>query len=308
MAIHLPKAPILLFAYNRPDHLRKCLISLAACEGALESILHIFCDGPKPGFEEAVKETRKVARQEANGRFAEVRILEAAQNKGLSRSVIDGVSSVFETSDSVIVIEDDLVLSPYFIDYMNSALHNYESQNEVFSITAYCYPRRRFQIPPDFSDEAFLLPRIGSWGWATWKSRWGKAVWDTKIFYELANSENELSDYAKTGADKAELVKLLSKGEIDSWAIRWDYAAYKNGAMSLYPSRSLVQNIGFDNSGRHGKSYEQSLVHVDLSKRPIRLPEIPKSDERIISSYLRLYRKPGLLKRLKFRLLRIFKS
>ena len=84
-------APIVLFVYNRPDHVRRGVKSLQANYLAKESDLFIFSDAPKSNKDrEAVTEVRKFIHH-VDG-FRNITIIERDENWGLARSIIDGVT------------------------------------------------------------------------------------------------------------------------------------------------------------------------------------------------------------------------
>ena len=168
-------APIVLFIYNRPQHLRACLESLTKNEEAAHSKLFIFADGPKPNATPEQLEKIRQARAVAHERkwAGEVQVIEKEGNMGLSEAIIRGVKQVIDEYGKVIVLEDDFILGKYFLKYMNDALDKYEQTTEVAQIAGFLFP-----IKTQKSNEAFLIPLGTTWGWATWKR-----VWDAVDFY-----------------------------------------------------------------------------------------------------------------------------
>src|SRR5260370_30670471 len=73
---------------------------------------------------------------------------------------------VLSQHERVIVLEDDIVVSPFFLSYMNGALSLYEDEPRVASIHAYVYPIKE-PLP-----ETFFLRGADCWGWATWRRGW----------------------------------------------------------------------------------------------------------------------------------------
>ena len=117
-------SPIVLFAYNRPDHTKKVLDALAKNIEAIESDLYVFIDGPKISTTEKqlikIHQTKQLIHRE--NRFKNIFITESDYNKGLSKSIIFGVSDVIEKRGKIIVLEDDIVPSIGFLAYMNLSL------------------------------------------------------------------------------------------------------------------------------------------------------------------------------------------
>ncbi len=249
-------APIVLFVYNRPEHTRACLEYLAQNELAAKSELYIFADGAKPGSEDAVAAVREVITRP--WRFKRVTIETRDQNRGLAANVIAGVTSILERYDRVIVLEDDLVVSPYFLQFMNDALTLYADEPGVGHIQA-C----DFTQDPTLPD-TFLIKFTGSWGWATWRRAWQYFNPDGRALLAQFERNKALSrEFDFNG--RYRFVRMLRRqvnGENNSWAIRWNASLFLNNILSLNVGRSLVRNIGFDGSGTNcggGNLYDSQL-------------------------------------------------
>ena len=241
-------SPIVLFIFNRPLSTQKVLDYLSANAEAQNSILHIYCDGPKNDVSydmlQKIHETRTIARKE--NRFKEVRIVEESINKGLSNSIIDGVTKICKEFGSVIVLEDDIITSPFFLQYMNQALVLYKDVEGVGSINGYWYPVKE-KMP-----DTFFLKNQSCWGWATWEREWNLFESDGLKLHQLLKEKKLGNDFDLDGA--IGYTKMLSDQiakKNDSWAIRWDASMFLAEKVSLYPGMSLVKNIGFDGSGVH---------------------------------------------------------
>jgi len=242
-------APIAFFAYKRPEQTFRSLVSLANNSGAAESELFIYCDGPKASHDEvAVRQTRQVARDRQWCR--QVHIIEQATNRGLARSVIDGVTRLVEEFGRVIVLEDDLLVARGFLDYVNRALGQYESVEHVLQISGHM-----FHIHDRSSEhDAFFMPMVTSWGWATWKRAW--RLFDPRATgYAALKHDEDLRDKFDLNGSYPYSAMLLAQmaGEIDSWAIRWWWSVFRNHGLSLYPKTSLIRNIGFQTGATNTK-------------------------------------------------------
>lgn len=250
-------APIVLFVYNRLEHTKRTIEALQKNNNASKHELFVFSDGPKKGEEENIAQLRNYIK-EIDG-FRNVNIINSPVNKGLANSVIDGVTQIIEDFGKVIVLEDDLICIPSFLDYMDEALVLYENQKQVYSITGYSYLSE--EEKKDVAD-TYFLPIMSSWSWATWKDRWNK--FDKKaVGYARLHKDKQLRskfnyydsyDWASMLENqmKSSFVRLLTRSsKIDSWAIRWYWTLFKNNGLSLFPRDSLVVNIGMDGSGTH---------------------------------------------------------
>ncbi|MCI5581612.1 MAG: glycosyltransferase family 2 protein [Phocaeicola plebeius] len=259
-------APILLFVYNRPTHTRRLIESLCQNELAAQSPLIVYSDAPRhPEDGPAVAEVRSFLHRLQG--FASVDIVERTENWGLARNVIDGVTRVLERYDRVIVLEDDLVVAPHFLRFMNDALETYRLEERVGHIQA-C----DFTQDPSLPD-TFLIKWTGSWGWATWARAW---KWFNPDGSDLLRQleERRLTrtfDFDGTYPFTRMLRRQIA-GKNNSWAIRWNASLFLRDILSLNVGRSLVQNTGFDGSGTHcggGGLYASHLWMSPLPVRPI---------------------------------------
>lgn len=241
-------APILLFVYNRPAHTQRMLESLQLNHLAAESHLTIYSDCWKSTEERPMVEAVRHMLSGGVGvtGFASVTIIEQTENKGLAQSITTGVSKALEDNDRVIVLEDDLVVSPYFLRFMNDALETYKDEPRVGHIQA-CDFTKDPSLP-----HTFLIKWTGSWGWGTWKRAWqyfnpdGKALLCQLEERKLTRTFDFNGNYRFT-----RMLRRQVEGKNNSWAIRWNASLFLKDMLSLNVGRSLVQNTGFDGSGTH---------------------------------------------------------
>lgn len=260
-------APIVIFTYARPWHFQMTLDALRKNDLAKYSELIIYSDGFKGDKDKfAVLEVRKLA-QNIQG-FASVKLIERSENFGLSKSIISGVTEVLRSHKEVIVLEDDLITSPYFLEFMNDGLKTYASDESVASIHGYIYP-----IDIQFKDN-FFLKGADCWGWATWRRAWelfnpsGRELLDSLVAQELVGEFEFSSTYPYL-----KMLKEQIEGRNDSWAIRWYASTFLKNKYTLYPRKSLVKNIGLDGSGTHCN--DSNLMDTLLSDEIIKLERIP---------------------------------
>lgn len=236
-------APIVLFVYNRPEHTKKTVEALKNNIFANSSNLYIYSDASKNEEDEKNVTAVKEYLIKITG-FKSVTIIERENNCGLANNIIDGVTDLVNKYGRVIVLEDDIVTSKYFLQYMNDALTIYESDKKVMQISGYMYP-----IDTDSFSETFFLPIISSWGWATWKDRWAFFEKNAaKIVKEFTNDDINNFNLDNT-YDFWQQVLNNKNNFINTWAVFWYAAVFKRDGLVLYPQKSLVKNIGFDGSG-----------------------------------------------------------
>lgn len=243
-------APIVMFVYNRLDHTKQTIEALQNNKFASESILYIYSDAAKN--EDAIKKVNDVREyiKNING-FKKVVIIKRDKNWGLADSIIDGVTNIVREHGKIIVLEDDIVTSPYFLKFMNEALKFYKDEKRVWHISGWNYP-----IETDGLDDTFLWRGMNCWAWATWEDRWKYFQKDVdktiNNFSKLAIKKFNLDSYEK---DFWKQVIANKKNKINTWAIFWYATIFTKNGLCLNPSQTFVDNIGHDGSGIHcGKS------------------------------------------------------
>jgi hypothetical protein len=256
-------APIALFVFNRPTHTRRTLEALAGNDFASDSDLVVFSDGPRNSLDEhLVAEVRELV--QGFGGFRSVKVEAAKSNKGLARSVIEGVTMMFDQSEQLIVLEDDLVTSRNFLGFMNEALEYYRDDSRVASIHGFC-PPMKIRTP-----DTFFLRGADCWGWGAWRRSWDGFRSDSNELLLEIRTRGLQREFDLYGLYPfTDLLEKQAKGEVDSWAIRWHASMFLANKFTLYPSTSLVQNIGMDGSGTHFRDSVRELP-LDVG-RPILL-------------------------------------
>ncbi len=254
-------APIALFVYNRPEHTRRTLKFLKQNLLAEESRLFIFSDGSKDEAQRLkVTEVRGIIRS-VDG-FKSVELIERKTNFGLANSIIDGVSILTNKYGKVIVFEDDLIASPYTLQYFNDALNRYQNEEKVMHIGAYMYPLKNEELP-----RTFFYRAATSWGWATWDRAWKNFEPDIDKIIDQFDSENRHRFSIEGTMNFWKQLKEFKQGKNNSWAIRWYASIFLKGGLTLNPSQSLINNIGHDGSGVH--SGLNDIYKVFVNPKPI---------------------------------------
>jgi Glycosyl transferase family 2 len=250
---HPQMAPIVVFIYNRPDHLRRTLLSLNACIGFDQSPVIVFGDGPKREDQLASVEAARAVAHDLLGARADYRF--SPVNKGLARSIIDGVNAVVAEHGRAIVVEDDLALAPGFLTFMNSALERYADDENVYQVSGYA-----FNVPElAASHHAIMLPLTSTWGWGTWHRAWLQFDHEAKGWEQLKDDPSLRTRFNLGGAnDYATMLLRQMNGASDSWGVRWYWTVFKKNGMVVFPPHSLVRNTGMDGSGSHGRGFFRS--------------------------------------------------
>jgi len=241
----LPTVPLVVFAFNRPVHLKRTLDALRACEGAEELTLTLFCDGPRTQEESRLTDAvRRVARA-AEG-FAAVRVLERDANLGLGASVIRGVTEILREHPHAMVFEDDLIAHPATLRYLRGALRAYSDDRRIGSVSAHMH---RLRFPRGYAHDVWLCPRMLSTGWATWADRWEAVDWEIKDLETFRTDAAARAAFDLGGGDLSRSFLRVMDQKQNLWAARFVYAHFRHGWYSLLPRRGYIRNIGYDGSG-----------------------------------------------------------
>jgi hypothetical protein len=294
-------APIALFVYNRPEHTIKTLDALSQCELASESDLYIFADGPKENAsKENIDKIQKVNEVINGVKWAKNIYIERKQtNLGLAKSIVAGVTALCNKFGRVIVLEDDLLVSRYFLTYMNSSLEKYKDCSNVYQISGFMYP-----VSFKSKDDAFFLHLTTTWGWGTWDRAWKLYDWNPKDIQEKIQNKAIMRRFDLNGAyPYSKMLIDRMNGKNDSWGILWWWAVYNANGLVLHPVKTFVANIGFDGTGTHCGKSGGSFKSIITDFAGIKLPLDIKENSRCFR-ILRKKLKKGLLSKI-LKLLRL---
>ncbi len=294
-------APIVVFGYNRPDHLKRCLTAIESNLEAQLSDIYIFIDGPKAGKAniDIFEECKAIAEKEY--KFGTKRIIARNSNLGLASSIRTGLDFIFKRYESVIVIEDDIILASTALKYLNAGLSIYIDNPKVSSIHSYQYPLN------GNLQSCVALKGADCWGWATWKDRWQSTSFNGAELLEQLKVRELIAEFDLNGVmNYSDMLQLQIDGKIDSWAICWHASMFLQNRFCIYPPTSLSLNIGMDGSGIHsGKIdiFQTSFSEDTEWTFPKNISESSEFKELLYEFYLINKPKPALLNRIfqKFR-------
>ena len=274
-------APVIIFCYRRK--INELINSLLKNKESKETELFIFSDGFKSEIDKKEVISIRKSLKKISG-FKLLHIMESETNKGLAKSIIDGTTKVINKFGKTIVLEDDLIVSSHFLDYMNRSLSLYQNKKNIWSVSGYGPVIPQLD---NYKKEVYLSLRSSSWGWATWADRWNKVDWSIDDFKVLKKNREKIKFFEQGGNDLFKMLELQYLGKIDSWAIRWCYSQFLNSSYSVTPKISMIQNNGFsDGVGVHnlGKGYQWQ---VKLAESKINDLEAPFNVE--ISNHFKKY-------------------
>lgn len=265
-------SPVIVFTYNRADTTQKVIESLANNKEAADTELYIFSDAPKnEGQTEAVNAVRAVIDSIDRSQFKRVTTTYQTENKGLAGSIIDGVTEVLQTHNSVIVLEDDCVVSPYFLNYMNNALATYEHASNIGAVSGFVPTLQR--VP---HEDVFAVMRSCSLGWGTWKRIWEAVDFDMPDYKALRYNPRFIRNLNKCGNDRMYRLIRQKKYKLQSWSIRFGAHLAAQGLLTVYPKRSYVENIGLESGGVHS-SLDTPIAMKTTNQQGVENPVFPKT-------------------------------
>ena len=243
-------APILLICYNRLDHVKKCINSLKKNKISIKSDIIIYSDGPKNHKEKKkIYEIRKYLNNLKG--FKSKKIINRKKNYGTKKNIIKALNESFKKFDKIIVIEDDLILSKGFLNFMNFCLDHYEDEKKVWHINGWSYPFMK-----NSKNDINFLGSMNCWGWGTWKNRWSFLTLNEKYLISNFSKKNIHNFNIFSSMNHFEQIIRNKKKTLSSWAVFWHATIFKNNGICIYPKYPLVKNIGFDGSGRMSSKHK----------------------------------------------------
>ncbi|MFA6463632.1 MAG: glycosyltransferase [Candidatus Paceibacterota bacterium] len=296
-------SPIVLFVYNRLQHTKETVEALQKNYMASESDLIIFSDGWKnQEYRKEVEEVRNYIKTITG--FKSLKIYENTENSGLARSIISGVSKIINEYGKIIVLEDDMLTSQHFLEYMNNGLNMYENDSNVISIHGYVSPTKE-KLP-----ETFFIKGADCWGWATWKRGWDIFEPDGKKLLKELKKGKLLKEFDFSNSfPYSKMLKAQINGKNNSWAIRWYASAFLKDKLTLYPGKSLIYNTGFDGSGTHCDSDDvynklDSIFDIKIEVSRIEIKENLSARKSIINYFKTI--KKTILEKILIKIKKIF--
>lgn len=242
--------PIAVFVYCRYEHTKRLFESLYQNKEIADTDVYIFSDAAKSETKNAdvarVREyIHKIAEEK---KFHSVKISENKCNKGLARSIIDGVTEVLREYDSVIVLEDDLIVSNDYLRYMNEALKYYRNDPQIGAVTGFSYKLKSLR---KYKKDIYIARTGNCWGWGTWKGIWNQVDWEVVDYERFRNDKVSRMKFDTIQHGISTMLDSQMEGKIDSWAVRWDYHFWKNSLLTVYPTKSRIRHEGYDEGATH---------------------------------------------------------
>jgi len=259
-------APIIIFSYNRPKHLKKTLCYLKKNILSKKSEIFFFSDGPKSKNKKDLKKINSVKKiiKNTNG-FKKKNFIFHKKNIGLKKNILGGVSHVLKKYPHAIVLEDDIIVGKYFLDYMNQGLNFYKNKKKIWHISGWNYDFKIYGT--DFQNyNTFFTKNMNCWGWATWKNRWKRIITDPDFFIKKMNNKKIYDFNFSNSLNNWSQLMRNKKNKLNTWAIFWNATIFYHNGLCLNPVKSLVKNIGFDGSGENSFPQQDDKSKISNTK------------------------------------------
>ena len=274
-------APIVLFTYNRLAETKKTVCALKRNYLAPKSDLYVFSDGPKNHSDKSKVISVRDYLYTIDG-FNSINVFESEVNKGLANSIIDGVSQIIIKHGKLIILEDDLITSPNFLDFMNQALNFYQNDPNILSISGYTLDLPSLPGNKDY----YFGYRASSWGWGTWQDRWEKVDWEVSDFKTFIRNRSLRKKFNRGGSDMTKMLQRQQKGKIDSWAIRFCYHQFENDLRTVFSTISKIQHIGFSKDATNAAGSKRFITPLDDGdKRKFTFEKFESMDDNLVKEF-----------------------
>ena len=277
-------APLLISVYNRFEHLKRCIEALKRNRLAPETDLYVVSDAAyREEDRQVIAEIRNYLKELVG--FKTIICLFWDVNKGSHASTMDAIKVLFEKYDCFIRVEDDIIVSTDFLDYMNAGLSYYKDDPNVYAICGYKAP---FCIPKNYEFDVWFYPAFSPWGYPVWKHKFNeidRSDWDR--YSELKKDKSKYKAFKKIGFYIVGILKDDSAGKIVAGDLRVYYHMFQNNMYSVFPVVSKTQNWGFDGTGEHCGNKQAWWAKPDLDTRdqPTRFISFNGYNEDILQSY-----------------------
>lgn len=237
-------APIVMISYNRPSFVRLSINNVALADGVGNHDIFMFIDGPKSEKDKIKQDEIFAIVESYKKQLPKLTIIRRNRNYGCRDNIVDAISTIITRYGKAIIIEDDILISKTFLDYMDEALDLYKNDKSIWSINAYQLPN--LKIPVDYPYDVYLDPVNMCWGWGTWVDRWNQVDFALKDWEVERENPIVLSRLNRAGRHFLDMINAQYDGRLDTWDVQCLYHVVKNGLMSIEPKFQLSKNIGFD--------------------------------------------------------------
>ena len=254
------KIAICAIGYNRVDSLSRLLSSLNAAVYDEDVTLIISLDRSKTL-------DVKTYSDEFEWKHGEKKVILQECNLGLRKHVLRCGQYMNDYGfDALVVLEDDITVSPYFYSYVKQCVIQYQNDDCIAGISLYCFPINYITgypfTPVDSEHDVYLMNCAMSWGQVWIKEKWNKFI----DWYNRNDEEFSLPH----------LPAPINQWPKSSWLKYHTRYCIENDLYFVYPYVSLTTNNS--DPGTHNKvghTYMQSRLQC-LPRKVWNLPPSSK--------------------------------
>ena len=293
------KIPIILFCYNRPNHFERVVKSIKDNLPEKNNFkLLIICDGPKNEYD--YKQKIKILNLINKINFIEKNFIERKINFGWKKNLSETLDNLFQEYEALIILNDDNLLKKGFFEFMSEAYKKYMHQEKVQVISGYNYP---FNFPIEYDHDAYFTNRCGIASVLVKKNFWKGVSQMEKNHLHVIHSKNDRNLLNSSGEDNIIMFIEDHLKYTESMGIWFSYYLVKKDYLCLRPKISLMENIGYDNSGMHCVQTNKYTTQVNSSIiNNFKLPNSLSINKTIHISLLE-FLKPNIIKYLLYKFL-----
>ena len=236
-------APIVMIAFNRPAMLKSTLERLSQASGVEKHDIFMFVDGPRNELDAIKQKEIMNVLSYWQTKLPRIKTYQRSRNYGCRGNIVDAITQIISQYGRAIVIEDDILISRTFLEYMDRALDFYNDDKRIWSINA--YQSHNVKVPRDYPYDVYLDPINMCWGWGTWYDRWREVDFDLRDWPRDRNDSVFMDKLNKVGRHLAYMIDLQYEGKLNTWDVQCTYHVVKHDLMSIEPRYQLSKNIGF---------------------------------------------------------------
>lgn len=240
---------VVVFGYNRPSHLRRLLISL---ENYKLKKIYFFLDGPKNKFDKINQ--KEILLMIKKNPFLNIKMYQAKKNLGLKKSIENGLKVLSKKYNFAIVFEDDCIPRKEFFKFTKLNLKHFNS-NKYAAICGYLYKPLHKKFLKNKKIFTLQFSNFCPWGYCINLNIWSEYQNNKKKINKVRYPKDIILDKIRkiTNSKKVWTLNFMTFCKIKKYNF-------------LYPSRSLIKNIGFDGSGLNSKITDKFNIEYHKSE------------------------------------------
>jgi hypothetical protein len=231
---------IAVFAYRRADNLHRCITALQKNELSVNSDLIVFIDGPKSDASTADQEGirgSQIYAEKITG-FKSVSVRANEHNLGIIKQIFYAFDYLFTKAENWVVVEDDIEVGKYFLEYMQEAFSRYGKSQRIAMIHGYVYYNPLFRK----ANRAYFGYRSRNKAFGMTRTYWQNVERDARFYVTIKNNRTFEKGYVPepVNIEEVKYKKLVA----------WDQIVYLNAKgkklLCLSIDHSLAHDHGWE--------------------------------------------------------------